>query len=221
MALPAATAVRATPYFTPTFDYLRALGASALSAHAPRSPLLCILDLNGVLLERLSAKSGKNTGLHRAARALRAPNFRIDSRDVWLRPFHAFFLSYISRRHNLAVWSSATPKTVQGLLWTTPFLDGSGVGRGELAFVRDRETCIPDTAIGGHATRKPLAKIWEDARLEGRWHAGNSVIFDDSQSKVVADLDNAIICPEYAAQNMVRRLFWRALGLLFGIYHRC
>lgn len=172
-------------------SYLRSLGASILSP-PQRTSLLIILDLNGVLLERL-ASSGKSRAAHREAKALRPPSFRFDGRDIWLRPYHTLFLSYVAARHTLSVWSSATPKTVTGVLAHPRFLP-QGVTP---AFVHTRDTCVPDTVTGGHATLKPLSAVFT-----GSFAARNTLIFDDSPSKVVRDPLNAVILPDYSAGNL-------------------
>jgi hypothetical protein len=181
-----------------------------------RVPIVTILDLNGVLLERLGQEP-KNRTARSAASEFRQNSHTLNRRRVWIRPHHAEFIRYLSRRYTIGVWSSATFATVQGLLDIV--LEGTGVRRESLIFVRDRTECPHDKANGGFATIKPLRAIWTDKRYKELCKPTNTIILDDSPDKARENPSSAILVPEYTSLNMAidynsdETLLWTAMYL--------
>jgi NLI interacting factor-like phosphatase len=181
-----------------------------------RLPIVTIVDLNGVLLERLGQEP-KNRDARSAALAFRQSSHTLNRRRIWMRPHHAEFIRYLSRRYTIGVWSSATFATVQGLLDIV--LEGTGVRQESLIFVRDRVECPHDTANGGFATIKPLRAVWTDKRYEKQCNPTNTIILDDSPNKARENPSSAILVPEYTSLNMAidynsdETLLWTAMYL--------
>lgn len=118
------------------------------------------------------------------------------------------------------MWSSATQRTVDVVVTTGVVLKGTKIKRKDLEFVKDRSACVPDLKAGnGYGTLKPLRVVYEDEALGGRWGERNTLLVDDSASKCVGDVDNAVNVPEYTALNMRvnysedETLLWTAMYL--------
>ncbi|GAB0488906.1 hypothetical protein MMPV_000119 [Pyropia vietnamensis] len=153
-------------------------------------PLLVILDLNGVLLERWSPFIGEKGGVNAAS--YRAPDARLRKGiKLWVRPGARRFVAAMTRRHAVGVWSSATQLNVTamiGVVWTPE--DAK-----QLVFVRSRKQCREDTQGGGEfGTEKVLADL-----RDPRFGVTNTVMVDDTPSKVRQQPANAVILPGYSA----------------------
>lgn len=158
---------------------------------AATPPLLVVLDLNGVLVERWSP--------HHAVRgAATAADFRPPDAHLrqgvklWERPGARRFVAAMTRRHAVGVWSSAAPSNVAAVLdvlWAPEDAD-------QLAFVRSRDGCRADTSGGGgqFGTEKVLADLGDP-----RFGVANTVMVDDTPSKVRRQPANAVIVPEFSA----------------------
>lgn len=192
------------------------LQGQQLSPSVERSGLVAITDLNGVLLERL-ANIPSTKEVRAKTKAVRDPDIRVNRRDVWLRPYYKEFLTYLHRRHSLAVWSSAAKHTVVDLVELVT--KDVSVSSEKMLFMLDRSYCTPDPKSGRYMTTKELPKLWNDARYEKQCRPENTVIFDDTQSKVRSTPDSAIIIPEYTVENLKvdfihdESLLWAALYL--------
>lgn len=227
LAVPAQPKAITIPDFpTVTADTLRALGKTVHDAitgkPVARSGLLVVLDLNGLLLERV-AKSGTSDvrEVRKTAQSMRPPDLCIGRRYVWLRPHVAELLRYVAARHAVAIWSSATEHTVNALLQPNVVLRNTGLQASEFVFIKSRGNCRKDNVAenGKFATVKFINDLWTDHELCRRYGPRSTILVDDTASKVRANPNSAIIVPEYCAGNTEidynsdQSLLWTALLL--------
>lgn len=158
---------------------------------AATPPLLIVLDLNGVLVERWSPHYESREVA--TAAAFRAPDAHLrQGVKLWVRPGARRFVAAMTRRHTVGVWSSAAPSNVAAVLDVLWARDDAR----RLAFVRSRGGCRADTSGGGgqFGTEKVLADL-----RDPRFGVANTVMVDDTPSKVRRQPANAVIVPEFSA----------------------
>lgn len=194
--------------------------AAIRAASLPRTELLVVLDLHGLLCERVSREGAKKRGEREAAFAQRRPAITQRYNQVWLRPRLRDFLNYLVRRHSIAVWSSAALHNVSSLL--DDIGDQCGlrdVLQREIRFVWGRDRCKPDFETGGYATMKLLSDLWGHADCGPRFNCTNTLLLDDSFSKVRNFPESAIVVPAYEALTLQEQyntddtLLWLAMYL--------
>lgn len=143
-----------------------------------QKPLL-ILDLNGILIYRLSYK-GRIPG------AVKLGNF-----SVWKRPFTEEFFDMIFKKYTIGVWSSANKKNMDLLL---NFVFGDR--RKDIYFEMNQTSCVtipnPDEPERPFFI-KDLKNVWD---LFGIWSMQNTLILDDSLSKVKCNPVGTFYCPD-------------------------
>lgn len=120
---------------------------------------------------------------------------------LWERPGARRFVAAMTRRHAVGVWSSAAPANVAAVidvLWEP-------ADAARLAFVRSRAGCRadPSAAAGRFGTEKVLADL---TGQRPRWGAANTVMVDNTPSKVRRQPGNAVIVPEFSAAAAVAGL---------------
>lgn len=194
----AATAAGAGPPTTTAINF-RALGSRLHSSfndpYRRRSPLLLILDLHGVLVQRLGHKDDK--ALKKRTAQQRPPWTRFNKHDIWLRPYLHQFLSIGTARHHLSIWSAAQPQNVrQSINLISNQIDLPLSNR--LAFIYDRKLCRPDPTSGKYQVVKYLPDLWE---RDQRFNQTNTLIVDDTFSKIRFQCNSAIVIPEYSVNN--------------------
>lgn len=113
------------------------------------------------------------------------------------------FLSVMFERHTIAIWTSAEERNI------TPVLDAiskeyelqPGILH-TIQFAWHRNRCRPDRATGKYASIKSLRDLWED-RHHGRYFTpSNTLLIDDSYTKVRLFPPSAIVVPAYSASEM-------------------
>ena len=150
-----------------------------------RRRLLVVLDLNGVLLERLRSAECRQRG------AAPAPlDMRVKRQHVFLRPRLAEFLDFLFNRFHVAVWSSCEPPTMELLV---PMALGKAHAD-SLELCLDRTSTVHQPTPGKkYDTIKPLSALWK--LCDGAWSAHNTVMLDDSCLKARANSAN-VLCPQ-------------------------
>lgn len=176
---------------------------SPLPTEAHRSGLLVVLDLHGVLAERIPKREKSRLA---AARSQRSHWHSLKNYYVWLRPHVKLFVELASARHDVAVWSSALPHTIKDLLRKISIecrLEPPAAKR--MQFIWDRSCCDKDEEKGGYATLKRLDRLWRDAKLRERYTPENTLLLDDSESKLRQFTHSAILVPEYNVEKLKER----------------
>lgn len=174
-------------------------GLSPLS----KSGCLVILDIHGVLIERIAAREKYRL---RHAMDRRRHWRRLRGHNIWMRPYLETFLSTLSARHDVAVWSSAQPRTIDEFLTsisaefriTPPYQD-------TLSFIWDRTKCRQDVKNGKYATMKYLQDLWQDTQLGSKYSSRNTLLLDDSPTKNRFFPNSGITVPEYRADLLKER----------------
>lgn len=186
-----------------------------------RSPLLLILDLHGVLVQRI--ENHKEPELLRQTRSRRPCHMRHNRHEIWLRPYLRKFLMIISARHNVAIWSAAQPMTINPLLdEMSRITDLKPSFRERCTYILDRSKCRPDQdkRNGRFSVVKYLPDLWSlppprtsstssesTAQMPSEGPAGldfterNTIIVDDTFSKVRFQPNSALVLPEYNIHN--------------------
>jgi hypothetical protein len=171
---------------------------------------LLVLDLNGTLLDR-SKVPYENLKYE----------IQLNGRYVYLRPgARSFLKNYALRHFDVAIWSSATASNTHSLVEI--LFKNDIVLRKSLIFVWDRERCTPDRRPEqsvNHATFKDLEKIWLSFPL--RYGRENTIAIDDTESKYLNHIDNAIIVPEFSGrysflENATKRDSFNCGGLVLS-----
>lgn len=141
---------------------------------------------------------------YKAARDFRGPWRTFQRRQaIWLRPYLHIFLSVLFERHTTAIWTSAEERNI------TPVLDAISREYGlqpgihqTIRFAWHRNRCRPDRATGKYASLKSLRDLWDD-RYHGRhFTPSNTLLIDDSFTKVRLFPPSAIVVPAYSASEM-------------------
>eukprot|EP00177_Eucheuma_denticulatum_P006826 GFKZ01012418.1.p1 GENE.GFKZ01012418.1~~GFKZ01012418.1.p1 ORF type:complete len:294 (+),score=21.44 GFKZ01012418.1:402-1283(+) len=167
----------------------------------PRSGALIVLDLHGVLVNRVSR--GKHKNLFTKTRHYRSPWRMLRGYGVWLRPFLHMFLQVATARHEVAVWSSAQPATIEELFRHISAEYGIRSSlKDDLSFVWSREQCRLDRETGGYATVKYIGDIWSCDRFGGKYTSKNTLLLDDSPSKFRQFPLSGIAVPPYCADQL-------------------
>lgn len=186
------------------------LESSVLASHSGtdtgifRSGMLIILDLHGVLVNRVSRAKQKN--LFRQTKQYRSPWRMQKGQGIWLRPFLQKFLEVAMARHEVAVWSSAQTTTVDELLRQVSAEYGISPSlRDNLSFVWSRDQCRLDHERGGHATVKYIGDLWSCNRFRGKYNSSNTLLLDDSPSKFRHFPLSGIAVPPYCAEQLSDR----------------
>ena len=145
--------------------------------------MLVILDLNGTLCST-SFRTCKST-------RTRPYDGQARKKYYWLRPgLQAFLDGLFQSGVQVAVWTSCPARNAEPL---TRAVFGPYYER--LAFVYGREQCtlVQD---GNYGSQKNLLRVW---RAYPQFHAGNTVLVDDSLEKVVQHA-NYIPIAEYTME---------------------
>jgi hypothetical protein len=191
----------ASPTATDSGTLLAAL--SKLSLATTRRKLL-VLDINGLLLERIFASDLRG-------KPPRAADARQHGRLVFLRPHCRSFVSWCLERFEVVVWSTAMQKNVLRLVSLLfPSTDQ------QPAAVLHQKDCTPtglfDPQKRGKELRlKVLARLWERPELsaaDGRpYGPHNTLLLDDSPYKVMANPPHTAVHPsEWSAANSALEL---------------
>ncbi|TQV99060.1 NIF domain-containing protein [Cordyceps javanica] len=167
----------------PTTAYLSCAQLAPSRLVRPRR-ILIVMDLNGTLLHR--------------------PNKRRPSHFV-TRPYARVFMDYLLTNFAVAVWSSARPENVHGLV--ASLLTPAQRQRCVVVWGRDRFGLSRADYDSRVQVYKRLARVWSDravmsahpdARRGGRWDQSNTVLVDDSAEKARSEPHNLLQIPEYA-----------------------
>lgn len=154
-----------------------------------RSPLVIVLDIHGVLVDRVPRKAKQRLKTTRQI----SPSYQSSRNYVtFLRPHLRLFLSTLFSRHSVGLWSSAQQFSIQSLISSFhrdiyPNIISS------LEFIWDRSRCRPDTGTGPYATVKYLPDLWMNTNTQ----KNNSLLLDDSASKFRHYPTSGIVVPEY------------------------
>ena len=143
---------------------------------------LLVLDINGTLLER---KSKGDKVAHAITR-----DFSSCDKQVFLRPHLQQFLLKVSQIMDIALWTSAMPKSANALFSTTfaPY---------NFVFKWTRLDCNIDGAGKKQKTTKDLSKIYSEFPM---YNAKNTLILDDSLHKILA-LQAKLHIPTYTVSD--------------------
>lgn len=198
-----ATATRTTINFMELGNRLVcAMSAASAGAPAPayRSGLLVILDMHGVMVERVSRK---DRAQYSRTKQRRNPWRTFKHYGVWLRPYLPTFLYIASTRHEIGLWSSAQRKTVEQFLhhlsadyhMYPPITES-------LSFVWSRDRCRQDSQTGPFSTVKFLKDLWDCDTFEGKYTSSNTLLLDDSQAKFRHFPSSGMLVPEYCEDKL-------------------
>lgn len=134
---------------------------------------LLIIDINGVLLDRVPIGDGPVPG--------KSPLLTVASTDVYLRPHAAEFVAWALERFHVAVWTSARATNANAMLRA---LIGEPCMR-RLEFVWCQDRCTTVTTVG---QKKPLFQK-DIRRVREAWSNVNRiVVVDDSPEKFTHDM---------------------------------
>lgn len=177
-----------------------AASADATSQPGVRSGILVVLDLHGVLVERIKRAEKRRVDFATKKRNPWRFNYR---HATWLRPHLRAFLDMVSARHDVAVWSSAQSRTILQLLDNVSgHFDMQPPFKERLRFIWDRPRCRADVERGGHATLKYLPDLWDDVDCAGHYSCKNTLLLDDSSTKFRDFPDSGVLVPEYNADKL-------------------
>lgn len=177
------------------FPQLGARLRSGLNGSLPLSSLLVILDLHGVLVQRVRSD---DKGTLAASRQQRPHWGKISKHFVWNRPYLREFFTLASARYNIAIWSAAKEQNVMPILEAiSTNIDLHPPLTNQFKFIAHREDCRPDPESGKFAVVKLLPDFWRQSKHTQR----DTVIVDDTISKVRFDSWSAVIVPEYNVEN--------------------
>ncbi|KAI9216510.1 hypothetical protein BC828DRAFT_393438 [Blastocladiella britannica] len=160
---------------------------------------LCILDLNGVLMARLSHSDHSLAAA--AARAANAPfptaAGTVSRRRLYLRPHaastFAHWMAAASRVFDFAVWTSAVPENAARI---TETVFGPEKAERLLKFVWGRDRCdaVDDDASVSWATVKDLKNVYSEFP---QYRPDRTLILDDSMAKCSRNPRNALVVPTW------------------------
>lgn len=156
--------------------------------------LLLLLDLHGVLVDRISSQDKPALNLARDHRPVWR---RMRYHHVWLRPHAGAFLWHATRRHTVSIWSAAQRRNVAPLV--EAISDSVAFNpslRTRLHAIWDRGACRSDPATGPYAVLKFLPDLWRSRVFEG-FSDRDTIIVDDTMSKIRHNSENAVVVPEY------------------------
>lgn len=161
-----------------------------------QKPFLVLLDLNGVLVQRINKGNREE---NRRSRQQRPPWRMIRKTYLWQRPYLRQFLDIVTTRHTVGIWSSAEMQSVLPILselssdlqLTPPLMQ-------RLTYLRYRSDCRPDPQSGKYAVIKYLPDVWDTVPFSDR----NTLIIDDTHEKVRHHPRSAVVIPEYSASNL-------------------
>lgn len=154
-------------------------------------PLLVILDLNGTLLYRKQRKF--------------PPRFA-------RRPGVEDFLETLFARHNVMIWSSSRPETINYIVKT--LLTASQQHALVAEWGRDKLGLTQRQYSQKVQVYKVLDKVWKDKGIQSKypskgkripgnkWDQTNTILVDDSKLKAVAQPYNLIEIPEFNESNV-------------------
>ncbi|KAI9216509.1 hypothetical protein BC828DRAFT_393434 [Blastocladiella britannica] len=165
----------------------------------PTRRILCILDLNGVMLARLNPQEHKlaRTAAAAAGRDLPPRAGSVGKRPVFVRPFSTHFTNLLLDGGvpgiDVAVWTSAAPANARKL---ADLVLGSGDGRSDkFAFVWSRDQCTAVDERGlPWATIKDLRNVY---KAFPHHTPATTLIVDDSLSKCRLNPANALLVPSW------------------------
>ena len=125
---------------------------------------LIILDINGVLLERVRGSTDAK------------PDFVVNKTKCYLRPGVGKFLKWLHHRFDVAVWSSTMPHNTIPLvkkIW--------GKRMNNLKFIFTQNQCTHDGMIGEKPILlKDLQRVWD---IMPWYDKLNTILIDDSPYK--------------------------------------
>ncbi|KAG8464089.1 hypothetical protein KFE25_000257 [Diacronema lutheri] len=158
---------------------------------------LLILDLNGLLVDRVRADARDTHG------AAAPCDLRDGGRDVYFRPHAREFVRFCLERFDVAIWTSAKLSSISRVL--DAVLPAGA--RGELAFVWDQRHCThaaelrhPESASKPIVV-KDLARFWtydaDRARAARRapHDAASTILVDDSVYKTAVNPPHTSVHP--------------------------
>ncbi|KAG5978005.1 hypothetical protein E4U55_006429 [Claviceps digitariae] len=167
---------------SPSSLYLKQALPPPTTLPSPRR-ILVILDLNGTLLYR--------------------PSARHPSRFVQ-RPHAQPFLQYCLETFHLAIWSSARPQNVSKMV--SQLLTPDQRSQCAVIWARDKLGLCPKDYDGRVQVYKRLSEIWNDPDVRashpnasegGCWDQSNTVLVDDSLEKGRSEPHNILPIPEF------------------------
>lgn len=168
-----------------------------------RSGLVVVLDMHGLLVERIPRKEKARLA---EARKYRSSWQSQRNHIVWLRPHVRVFLDLAYMRHDIAVWSSAQAETVDRLLEDlSNELKMTPSMRSRMQFIWHRKMCKPDLESGRFATLKYLKDLWDWRGFGNRYSSKNTLLLDDSATKYRHFPNSGIPAPEYKAEIIKER----------------
>ncbi|KAG5927228.1 hypothetical protein E4U42_002423 [Claviceps africana] len=145
--------------------------------------ILVVLDLNGTLLHR--------------------PSARHPSRFV-KRPHAQHFLDYCLDTFHLAIWSSARPQNVANMV--SQLLTNAQRRRCVVIWARDKLRLCANDYDARVQVYKRLSNLWNDPHVRashpdaldgGHWDQTNTVLVDDSPEKGRSEPYNILPIPEF------------------------
>ena len=147
---------------------------------------LCILDLNGILLEKVNKNFNPNN--------LRIHDTTINKQKIWFRPHMNEFLEFIFDKFNVGIWSSSMYHN------TIPMVEEIFKDyEDKILFIFHRENFIkmmnPNTKEFDKL--KDLSLIW---KIFENFDDRNSFIIDKFGSNI-CNSNNGIFIPEYSFEN--------------------
>jgi hypothetical protein len=171
----------------------KAVGALRVADSPPRAPrqapVLLILDVNGLLLDR--QRSAPAPGGPAPDLVYSAPNNGLRS-YVYDRPHAREFVDWAMARFRVAVWSSAQMHNLRPLVAHV-----FGAAAAQLAFVWAQEHCTRDGSVpsraGGVKPRftKDLRRVWD----AGLGEPGATLLVDDDPYKAARNPPHTAIHP--------------------------
>lgn len=161
-----------------------------------RTPLLLILDLHGVLVQRVQISDRQELA---ESRQCRKAWRKLNKHEIWQRPHLRTFLAIATARHTVAIWSAALKRNINPLIeaLSSDFAFSPSLCD-RLDFITDRSICRPDLPNGRFAVIKYLPDLW---RLHPRHSDFNTIIIDDTPSKIRDNALSAVVLPEYTPKN--------------------
>uniref|UniRef100_A0A1D1ZET1 Mitochondrial import inner membrane translocase subunit TIM50 n=1 Tax=Anthurium amnicola TaxID=1678845 RepID=A0A1D1ZET1_9ARAE len=168
-----------------------------LRISSPSCRKLLILDLNGLLAHTFFDDQGVKVPNSRRPDAIMGRKY------VFKRPFCREFLGFCFENFDVAIWSSATRRNVEGVIKCI-----MGVFADRLIFIWDQANCTDSGFKTLEKNDKPLflkelEKLWgKDAkyhlpqRYRGRYSSSNTLLIDDSPYKALLNPPHTAIFPQ-------------------------
>ncbi|KAI9203976.1 NLI interacting factor-like phosphatase-domain-containing protein [Polychytrium aggregatum] len=176
---------------------------------AVRRPFLIILDINGVLIDRITdspARRLSETNPFRPHGLYATISKRKGPERIHIRPHVDVFLKVLLENFSVATWTSAMAKNAE------PLVDLIMQDRSEdLAFQWSQDKCT----LTGRQVRKSngsgnkpeiikeLQTVWESPEVnsDNRWSEKNTIIIDDSLFKARMNPKNILHIPAFTTQD--------------------